>query len=400
MHNAEAVLKNKSRKKKKIFLLEGVLTNYRVPVFKRLSAFNDIDLVVFSIPPTRAQRKEALRMVRTVNEFNHKLIPCVSIGSKILLPKFAWYIIKERPDIVILQIMDYLCLFICKLLKIPFIWWTSGTPACFKPEVRKGALQKLLSKMHIRTRIAFLSDAIIVYSESGKEYLISKGKSSESIFVAYNSMDTEELLKYRQAIEKNSSIVEKMQANYNLKGKKVILFVGRLIKSHRVDLLLNAFYLIQQHMNDVSLLIVGEGPEFPALLKLKKQLKLRNVFFLGPIYDNWELSKLFYLTDVYVIPGACSLTAKFAMTFSKPVVSVACGLEVYSIENGRNGFITTPGDYKEFANRILELLSNKELRERMGKGAYKTIKEKVNIHKMIKGFQDAIEYVSHGWDFQ
>jgi len=258
----------------------------------------------------------------------------------------------------------------------------------------------LLSKMHIRTRIAFLSDAIIVYSESGKEYLISKGKSSESIFVAYNSMDTEELLKYRQAIEKNSSIVEKMQANYNLKGKKVILFVGRLIKSHRVDLLLNAFYLIQQHMNDVSLLIVGEGPEFPALLKLKKQLKLRNVFFLGPIYDNWELSKLFYLTDVYVIPGACSLTAKFAMTFSKPVVSVACGLEVYSIENGRNGFITTPGDYKEFANRILELLSNKELRERMGKGAYKTIKEKVNIHKMIKGFQDAIEYVSHGWDFQ
>lgn len=100
MHNAEAVLKNKSRKKKKLFLLEGVLTNYRVPVFKRLSAFNDIELVVFSTPPTRAQRREALRMVRTVNEFNHRLIPYVSIGSKILLPKFAWYIIKDAIEYV------------------------------------------------------------------------------------------------------------------------------------------------------------------------------------------------------------------------------------------------------------------------------------------------------------
>ena len=390
---------NNKQHKKRVFLVQEILTNYRVPVFRRLSNLDGIDLTIFFSYLSKLKKKEGFREVENINGFRYKVVPHISIGQRVFLPTIVWHIVKEHPDVVISKIMGGSCsyLFVCKLLRIPFIWWTGGIPyqgPLEETPSRQSILRRMIPNFHPRRRIAFMSDATIIYSDHAKQHLASLGKEPKSIFVAYNSMDTDTLLEYRQRIEGDQTVVERIRNAHNLAEKKIILFVGRLTVSHRVDLLLNAYLLVKRQLDNVALLIVGEGPELDNLRRLEEKLGLTSVFFLGSIYDDWELSKWFYLTDVYVTPGVASLTVKFAMAFSKPVVSVAYGLEVHSIEHGRNGFITTPGDPEDLSKKIIKVLSNDELRISMGHEALKTVPDKVNIHTMIKGFEDAIQYVT------
>jgi len=55
------------------------------------------------------------------------------------------------------------------------------------------------------------------------------------------------------------------------------------------------------------------------------------------------------------------------MACRKPIIATDIGGVSYAVNNGVNGYIYEPGDVKELTNKIIKLLSNKELMEQMGK---------------------------------
>jgi len=83
---------------------------------------------------------------------------------------------------------------------------------------------------------------------------------------------------------------------YGLRGRKVILFVGRLVALKRVDLLLDAFSRIRR---DAVLFVVGDGPEAERLKKQAEELFL-DVVFTGRLEGD-SLYAWYNLADVLAL---------------------------------------------------------------------------------------------------
>ncbi|MBA7549156.1 D-inositol-3-phosphate glycosyltransferase [subsurface metagenome] len=376
---------NNKQHKKKVFLIQEILADYRVPVFRRLSDLDGIDLTVFFSYLSKLKKKEGIREAEKIDGFRYKVVPHISIGRRVFLPTLVWHIVKEHPDVVISGVMAYSCLFTCKLLRIPFIWWTGVCPS--KNQLaRKNMLCKLISGLHIRTRLFLKSDAIIVYSEEKKKHLVSTGAYERAIFIAYNSLDTDSLMAIAKEVQKSAQPLVS-------KGDRVI-FVGRLIKSKRVDILLRAFKIVQGKLRNAELFIVGDGPEKCLLETLAVNLDLKNVKILS-INDKKVLGRYLMSSSVFVLPSLGGLAINEAMCFGLPVVCTeADGTEKQLLYEGRNGLYTKPGDVVDLASKIEKILKDNKLQKQMAKESLKIIRDKVNVHTMLKGFEDAIQYVT------
>ena len=381
----------------KVFLLQDIIPNYRVPVFQRLAGLAHVDLTVFFGKPSKNRQKENLKNVEQLIGFKSVRIPLLDLKKSSYQIAFLKHIISKRPDVVIsgrLGAWDgLLFLFCCKVLGIKLLWWLGGVPYIDEKKIKEisesGRLSKIFGKHNSKLRLSFRADGMIVYSEYAKRYYFSLG-FKQPVFVAPNSPDTEKLLVYRASLVNNPETFEQLKKQYAPRTEKVVFMLGRLNRERKTDVLINAFEIVQDECPLTSLIIIGDGYERPVLENMVAQKNLQNVHFLGAIYDDEILSRYFMLCDVYVTPGTASLTLKMAMTFGKPVVSGAYGLEVHSIENGENGFVVDIDDSKGLAEKIMLLVKDDNLRIKMGKNARETIANKINIHKMIEGFERAI----------
>jgi glycosyltransferase involved in cell wall biosynthesis len=227
-----------------------------------------------------------------------------------------------------------------------------------------------------------LADAHVNYVDSAFEILGSYGVPKEKIFITYNSIDTDALLKEIGDAERKPL-------------KKTVLHVGRLIKWKKVDLLIRAHAELVKKHSDAELRIIGDGPEMNALKKLAVELGIsKNVNFLGKIYDA-ELGKYFLDASVYVLAGMGGLSINEAMCYSLPVIVAECdGTEKKLLRDGFNGKYFIGDDYRDLANQIDFVISNNERNVEMGKNSLSVIKNEINVNTVIKGYLDAFNYVS------
>lgn len=174
--------------------------------------------------------------------------------------------------------------------------------------------------------------------------------------------------------KKDPKKIEFVDKTYNLTGKKVVLFTGRLTKNKGVIYLVRAAASIQG-----TILIVGDGPERKNLEEEIKKRKLSNVVMVGYVKSGDEsMFHAFYeRADVYVSPSVWNeplgLTILEAMAAHTPVVATRKGGVVSVIEDKVNGFFIRPRNSTDIAEKVNMLLKNDELRERLKKQAYQTV---------------------------
>ncbi len=90
---------------------------------------------------------------------------------------------------------------------------------------------------------------------------------------------------------------------YNLNGKKVLLFVGRLVKLKNLSRLINAFNKIIKEENDVVLAMVGSGSEELNLKNQVNELKLnKSVIFIGR-KEGIHLLAWYNIAQVFILPS-------------------------------------------------------------------------------------------------
>lgn len=176
-----------------------------------------------------------------------------------------------------------------------------------------------------------------------------------------------------------------VDAKYKLKGRKMILFSGKLTKYKGVK------YLIQAAKNiDAIVGIAGDGPEMGNLSKMAKELNLDNVKFFGFI-DNDDLIKLYYRADICVVPSVwdepLGLVVLEAMATKTPVVVTRKGGIPLAVKDGVNGFFIRPRNSKEIVEKVNLLLQNDELRQKMGEKARKTIIERFTWEKIANRYE-------------
>jgi glycosyltransferase involved in cell wall biosynthesis len=147
-----------------------------------------------------------------------------------------------------------------------------------------------------------------------------------------------------------------------------LLTIGKLVKRKGIDLLIRSLKILEKEGFNVLLKIAGEGPERNNLEILAKKLGLNNVIFLGWV-PRKELVNLYRNCDVYVhssyaetIPAAI----REAMSVGRPIVTTNVGVIDEYLKDGENGFLINKRDEYEFAEAIAKLLSDENLRYKIG----------------------------------
>ena len=80
------------------------------------------------------------------------------------------------------------------------------------------------------------------------------------------------------------------------------------------------------------------------------------------------------------------------MSCGIPVVATDVGGVTEALDNSC-GYICKPKDFEEIGNRVVELLNDKALREKMGENARKKVIENFTIGKFIAEYEDVYERV-------
>mgnify|MGYP004602439659 FL=1 len=162
--------------------------------------------------------------------------------------------------------------------------------------------------------------------------------------------------------------------------EKKIVSVGRLTEQKNIDLLIDSFSDIEKDFPEYTLTIYGDGNMREHLSNKIKSLNLENKIAMPGIVNNIQENiidaSLFVMSSDYEgIPNALIE----AMTLGLPVISTdcPCGGPRMFIENEKNGFLIPVGSRKELANTMKKVLSDDNLKNRIGKNA-KDIVELVN----------------------
>ena len=154
-------------------------------------------------------------------------------------------------------------------------------------------------------------------------------------------------------------------------GDKILLFVGRLGQEKNIGLLLESFLLVNNEINNTTLVLVGGGPEAEELRTKANKLGLAGkVIFTGTlsppeVINCYAGSDLFVFTSVTETQGIVIAEAKAA---GLPVVAVGANGVSEMVENGLDGYLTEP-EPVQFADRICLVLKNDNLREDLGRKA-------------------------------
>jgi glycosyltransferase involved in cell wall biosynthesis len=121
-----------------------------------------------------------------------------------------------------------------------------------------------------------------------------------------------------------------------------------------------------------------------------------NIYYLGPIYDTIELSKIYSLSSVSCIPGEVGLGVNEAFLFGLPIVTtyIRPTSEMKLLfSDGENGLLFENGNQEDLKEKLLRLLSDKELLEKFSKKAKKSFEEKGKIEYMFDGFLNSVNFV-------
>ncbi|MEO0133012.1 MAG: glycosyltransferase [candidate division WOR-3 bacterium] len=148
-----------------------------------------------------------------------------------------------------------------------------------------------------------------------------------------------------------------------LNREPIILFVGSIIETKGVYVLLEAFSQIATDMVGVKLIYIGEGDD---LIKLKELVKIKNleekVTFLGAlsneeVLDWMSRSKLLVLPSFYEGQGVVLLEA---MSVGTPCVGSNTG-GIPEIITNENGWLFEVGNINELSRILLEATNNEAI---------------------------------------
>jgi len=179
-----------------------------------------------------------------------------------------------------------------------------------------------------------------------------------------------------------SRISEEFLQKYKIEdliSKPIVLYSGRIDKNKNLETFIKAIPLVLKEV-DVNFLFLGGGDLKEGLIcqLADEDCSFKeNVCFLGPIeFQNSDLAKFYRLATLFVMPSpieAQSLATMEAMASGLSVVAAKKGALPELIKNSENGFLVAAFNPGEYAEAIIEIIKNKNLRKKLEKKSLELI---------------------------
>ena len=228
-------------------------------------------------------------------------------------------------------------------------------------------------------------DRFITLTDASKRRIVSHGVSEKKISTVYYFRPR---INANFTIDKDSFV--KKDPLLNIK-ERYLLFVGSVSYHKGLDVLIAALPDIVSNFDDVKLLI-GVGDAVPSHLKkinaLIDKLNLKKSIIFLPKMDNEDVIKIIGRSHIVVVPeqwpnefGPVILVE--ALFCGKPVVASNIGGIREFITDGYNGFTFEPKDAKDLSRKIVNLLENDELYNKLCKNSKQTLNSSIMFKNSI-----------------
>ena len=202
--------------------------------------------------------------------------------------------------------------------------------------------------------ILYKETAIIAISETTKQELVKIKFRKKNIYIVYSGLNRLKTIK---------KLPEKF-------SHPTILYLGRIKKYKRIDLLVNIFPKILSNVPNARLIIAGWGTEASILVDLVMKSPLRKkITLVGPV-SNTEKKQLLSKSWLFVNPSigeGWSIAVIEANLYGTPAIAFTVPGLTESIKHGKTGILAR--NEKDFINKISKILINQTLREKLSKNA-------------------------------
>lgn len=222
------------------------------------------------------------------------------------------------------------------------------------------------------------SKYIVVSRALAAEMIKNEGIPAAKINVVYNGVNLDNFNIIQDCVKKKEQL--------GLNPHAVIIgTAGRLIATKGVFYFIKAARLVREKFPVTQFLVVGEGPERPALLKLVKNLEMENhILFLG---YRTDLPAILPLISVFVVPTISegqSIVTLEAMAARRPIVAFETGGIPELLHHYRTGILVREKDSRYLAKGIIEVLENPLLAGKIANRARYMVEKKFRQETMIQ----------------
>ncbi len=238
---------------------------------------------------------------------------------------------------------------------------------------------RLQDSLSARLRPYFLryADAIVAVSQFTRQVLEqAMDVPPDKIEIIYNGVDR---LRFTPQ-PRNETLVHR----HSLEGKRILLYVCRLVERKGVDHVLRALPLILRRLPEVHYLVVGNGGYLPQLKAIVDAMGLQaSVTFVGDVADD-ILADYYALADLFVMPNRelpDGDTEGFGLVFleanacGKPVVAGKAGGVPDAVRDGENGLTVDGTNVEAIAQAVLRIFTDAALADSLATGALRAAEQ-------------------------
>lgn len=178
-----------------------------------------------------------------------------------------------------------------------------------------------------------------------------------------------------------SSLMQKQSS-----GKFIFLTIGRLVPVKNIGLQIRAFKNIFKNNQNIELWIVGTGPLEAELKRLADNSSIR--FFAKQV----DVKEFYSQADVFMLTSTAEgwgLVVVEAAAFSLPIIMTDVGLAGEFIKDGISGLIIPINDQMALEKAMLKLLTDQNLRKKLGDNACQATKTLPNQKQILDLYKQA-----------
>lgn len=354
-----------TRSRLRVGIVSELPTPYRWPVFERILARPDLGVRILFCSRTESDRAWGLQIP---DDPRVRFLPVRTISLRgrrsihyHVNPSIFSELKRGRFDVVVVpgyaMFASHFGALWCRAAGVPYVMFSETT----RLDVRRGPV-RLAKRVAVRPLVAGAS-AWLATGGLSRDYLVSYGARADRVRRFPNTPDATD---YARRVGAAKGRRDDLRAALGADGRPVMLFVARLLRVKRLDLLLDALSRVTE---PVQLWVAGDGPEREALEGRVAALGPGRVRFLGALAPD-RLPELYAAADLFVLPSdhePWGAVVCEAMAGGLPVLlSSAVGSGPDLLREGENGLSFPAGDAISLAAAVRRLLSDPGGLRRMG----------------------------------
>ena len=280
---------------------------------------------------------------------------------------------------------------VAKALNIPLIH-TNHSAGRLKKKVIDSKDLSYDVRIREEDNILAYAKGVLALTETEKQSLTEEYKlPAEKIYVVPGGLDLKQFYPVRD--------LKKAKKDLNVKEKNVIFALGRTDPRKGFEWLIRTMPEVINNVNDVKLYIGGGSlPEYlhenspeikerKRLLDIAKKINVTDqVQFTGHLSDE-DVTKYYSICDTFVVPSIYEpfgLVLVEAMACKTVVIATNNGGPVNIVDDGIDGFLVNVKNTKDFADKIIKVLNNPELKEKMTLAGYEKATKKYSWSTISK----------------